>query len=136
MRLPLIFVFITERGYIMLPITKKYIDFNGVEREETFYFNLTKAELAEWELGVTGGLSKMVEKITAAKDVPALAKLFKAVVLKAYGVKSDDGRRFIKSNELTTEFTQTQAYSDIYMELAQDDQKAAAFINGIIPKVD
>ena len=74
----------------MLPITKKYIDFNGVEREETFYFNLTKAELAEWELGVTGGLSKMVEKITAAKDVPALAKLFKEVVLKAYGVKSDD----------------------------------------------
>ena len=120
----------------MLPITKKYIDFNGVEREETFYFNLTKAELAEWELGVTGGLSKMVEKITAAKDVPALAKLFKELVLKAYGVKSDDGRRFIKSNELTTEFTQTQAYSDIYMELAQDDQKAAAFVNGIIPKVD
>ncbi len=136
MRLPLIFVFITERGYIMLPITKKYIDFNGVEREETFYFNLTKAELTEWELGVTGGLSQMVEKITAAKDVPALAKLFKDIVLKAYGVKSDDGRRFIKSDELTTEFTQTQAYSDIYMELAQDDQKAAAFINSIIPKVD
>ena len=120
----------------MLPITKKYIDFNGVEREETFYFNLTKAELAEWELGVTGGLSQMVEKITAAKDVPALANFFKEIILKAYGVKSADGRRFIKTEELTTEFTQTQAYSDLYMELAQDDRKAAVFINGIIPKVD
>ena len=120
----------------MLPITRKYTDFNGVEREETFYFNLTKAELADWEFGVTGGLSKMVEKITATKDIPALAKLFKEALLKAYGVKSDDGRRFIKSEELSTAFSQTQAYSDLYMELAQDDKKAAEFINGIIPKID
>lgn len=136
MRLPLIFVFITERGYIMLPITKKYIDFNGVEREETFYFNLTQEELTDWELGVTGGLSKLVEKITQTRDIPALAKLFKEAILKAYGVKSDDGRRFIKTKELREAFSQTQAYSDLYMELVQDDKKAAEFINGIIPKVN
>lgn len=120
----------------MLPIKRTYTDFNGVEREETFYFNLTKAELAEWELGVTGGLSKMVEKITAAKDVPALAKLFKELLLKSYGVKSDDGRRFIKSDALREEFAQTQAYSDLYIELAQDEKVAADFISGVIPKVE
>lgn len=120
----------------MLPITRKYTDFNGVEREETFYFNLTQAELTDWELGITGGLSKLVERITQTKDIPELAKLFKEAILKAYGVKSDDGRRFIKNEEVRTAFSQTQAYSDLYMELVQDDKKAAEFINGIIPKVD
>ncbi len=120
----------------MLPIKRTYIDFNGMEREETFYFNLTKAELAEWELGVTGGLSQMVEKISASKDVPALAQLFKDLLLKSYGVKSADGRRFIKNDQVRDEFVQTQAYSDLYMELAQDDKAAADFIAGVIPKID
>lgn len=120
----------------MLKLTRKYTDFNDVEREEDFYFNLTKAELAEWELGVTGGLSKIVEKISAAKDVPALAKLFKELLLKAYGVKSDDGRRFIKSEELSTAFSQTQAYSDLYMELATSDEATIDFINRIVPQID
>jgi hypothetical protein len=120
----------------MLKITKKYTDFNGVEREEDFYFNFTKAEVTELELGVTGGLSEMVKKIVATKDVPSLMKIFKELVLKAYGVKSDDGRRFIKNDALRDEFAQTQAYSDLFMELATDDQKAADFINKVLPKVD
>lgn len=117
----------------MLKKTIKYTDFNGVERSEDFYFNLTKAEIMEMEMGTTGGLSEMINKVIAAKDVPTIIKMFKDLVLKAYGVKSDDGRRFIKNDAIRDEFAQTEAYSELFMELATDSDKAAAFVNGIVP---
>ena len=110
-----------------------YTDYNGVERTEPFYFNLSKAELMEMELGVTGGMTEMLNKIIAAKDAPSLMKTFKEMIMKAYGVKSDDGKRLIKSEELSIAFTQTEAYSVLFMELITDDKAAADFVNGIIP---
>ena len=110
-----------------------YTDYNGVERTEPFYFNLSKAELMEMELGVTGGMMEMLNKIIDAKDAPSLMKTFKEMIMKAYGVKSDDGKRLIKSEELSTAFTQTEAYSVLFMELITDDKAAADFVNGIIP---
>ena len=110
-----------------------YTDYNGVERTEPFYFNLSKAELMEMELGVTGGMTEMLDKIIAAKDAPSLMKTYKEMIMKAYGVKSDDGKRLIKSEELSIAFTQTEAYSVLFMELITDDKAAADFVNGIIP---
>ena len=110
-----------------------YTDYNGVERTEPFYFNLSKAELMEMELGVTGGMTEMLDKIIAAKDAPSLMKTFKEMIMTAYGVKSDDGKRLIKSEELSIAFTQTEAYSVLFMELITDDKAAADFVNGIIP---
>ena len=110
-----------------------YTDYNNVERTEPFYFNLSKAELMEMELGVTGGMTEMLDKIIAAKDAPSLMKTFKEMIMKAYGVKSDDGKRLIKSEELSIAFTQTEAYSVLFMELITDDKAAADFVNGIIP---
>ena len=110
-----------------------YTDYNGVERTEPFYFNLSKAELMEMELGVTGGMTEMLNKIIAAKDAPSLMKTFKEIIMKAYGVKSDDGKRLIKSEELSIAFTQTEAYNVLFMELITDDKAAADFVNGIIP---
>ena len=110
-----------------------YTDYNCVERTEPFYFNLSKAELMEMELGVTGGMTEMLNKIIAAKDAPSLMKTFKEMIMKAYGVKSDDGKRLIKSEELSIAFTQTDAYSVLFMELITDDKAAADFVNGIIP---
>lgn len=110
-----------------------YTDYNGLERTEPFYFNLSKAELMEMELGVTGGMTEMLNKIIAAKDAPSLMKTFKEMIMKAYGVKSDDGKRLIKSEELSIAFTQTEAYTVLFMELITDDKAAADFVNGIIP---
>jgi hypothetical protein len=118
----------------MFKKTVTYTDYNDVERTETFYFNLTKAEVLEMELSTTGGLSAMIQGVIDAKDTPQLIKIFKDLVLKAYGKKSEDGRRFIKTPELTAEFSQTEAYSDIFMELATDDKAASAFVEGITPK--
>lgn len=118
----------------MIKITKTYVDYNEVERTEDFYFNLTKAEVTEMELSKEGGISAYIKAIIAAKDMPELIKLFKEIVLKAYGQKSLDGRRFIKNEELTEDFSQTEAYSMIFMELATDSNKAAEFINGVMPK--
>lgn len=111
-----------------------YTDYNGVERKEDFFFNFTKAELLEMELGTTGGLSEMIQKIIDTHDTPAIIKIFKEIVLKAYGQKSPDGKRFIKTPELTTEFMQTEAYSTLFMELATNTDKAADFINKIVPQ--
>ena len=110
-----------------------YTDYHGVERTEPFYFNLSKAELMEMELGVTGGMTEMLDKIIAAKDAPSLMKTFKEMIMKSYGIKSDDGKRLIKSEELSIAFTQTEAYSVLFMELITDDKAAADFVNGIIP---
>lgn len=120
----------------MLKKTFTYTDYNGVERTEDHYFNLSKAELMEMELSTTGGLAEMINKIVAAQDAPAIVKVFKDLVLKAYGQKSADGRRFIKSKELADEFSQTEAYSQLFMELATDADAAAKFVNGIVPAMD
>lgn len=117
----------------MLKKTITYTDYNGVERTEDFYFNLTKAELLEMELTSVGGFSEMVQKIINTKDGPALTAIFKDLILKAYGEKSADGRRFIKNDEIRDAFSQTEAYSNLFMELATDDNAAAAFINGVMP---
>ena len=117
----------------MLKKTVTYVDYNGVERTEDFYFNLSKAEVAEMELSVQGGFSKMLEEIVASKDNVQIVNLFKQMVLKSYGEKSPDGRRFVKSDEIAQAFAQTEAYSEIFMELALDEKKAADFVNGILP---
>lgn len=117
----------------MLKKTITYTDYNGVERTEDHYFNLTKAEIMEMELSTTGGLAEMIQKITAAQDAPAIIKLFKDLVLKSYGEKSPDGRRFIKSKEISDAFAQTEAYSQLFMELATDADAASKFVNGIMP---
>ena len=117
----------------MLKKTLTYEDFNGVERTEDFYFNLSKAEVTEMELSVEGGFSKMLEDIVKSKDNMQIVKLFKEIVLKAYGEKSADGKRFVKSKEIAEAFSQTEAYSEIFMELALNEDAAAAFVNGIMP---
>ena len=117
----------------MLKKTVTYVDYNGVERTEDFYFNLSKAEVTEMELSIEGGFSKMLEEIVKSNDNARILELFKEMVLKAYGEKSADGRRFVKSKELAEAFSQTEAYSEIFMELAMDEKAAAAFVNGIMP---
>lgn len=117
----------------MLKKTITYTDYNGLERKEDFYFNLSKAEIATMEMSTEGGLAEMITKVVEAKDQVAIIKIFKDLVLSSYGEKSADGKRFIKSDELSTAFSQTEAYSIIFMELATDAEKAAEFVNGIIP---
>lgn len=118
----------------MIKKTITYVDYNGTERTEDFFFNLNKAELMEMELGTKGGLAEQLQRIIDAQDTPEIIKVFKTLLLKAYGQKSPDGKRFIKTPEITAEFEQTEAYSELFMELATDDKKAADFVNGIVPK--
>lgn len=121
----------------MIKKTIKYTDYNGVEREENFWFNLTKAELMEMEMSTTGGLAETIQKIVDTQDAPAIIKIFKELVLKAYGEKSADGKRFMKRDAngiaLSTYFAETEAYSTLFMELATDAEAAANFVKGIIP---
>ena len=121
----------------MIAKTIKYKDFNGVEREEKFFFNLTKAEVTEMELSTEGGLAERLTRIVESKDSAAIIKEFKAIILKSYGEKSADGKRFRKTDDagvpLSIAFSETEAYSNLFMELATDDKVAAEFINGIMP---
>ena len=118
----------------MIKKTIEYVDYNGENRKEEFYFNLSKAEVMELEMSKNGGLSEYIQRIVKSSDNAAIMALFKEIICKAYGEKSLDGKRFIKNKELTDAFVQTEAYSELFMELATNADEAAAFINGIIPK--
>jgi len=120
----------------MLVKKVKYTDYKGNQREEELYFNLSKAEVAEMELSHQGGLSEKINRIVATQDSKEIIELFKDLIVKSYGVVSDDGRRFIKNDQLREEFVQTEAYSELFMELASDADEAARFVNGIIPQVE
>lgn len=111
-----------------------YTDYNGVERKEEFFFNLTKAELLEMEMGIVGGFNAMVQRAIDAQDQPTLIATFKDLLLKSVGVKSADGRRFIKNDEVRADFKETEAYSILFMKYATDAEAASKFINGIVPK--
>ena len=118
----------------MLKQTITYTDFNGVERSEDFYFNLTKAELVELEMGHAGGLSESLQKIVAAEDGGAIIREFKTIILKAYGKRSEDGSRFVKNDKMREEFETSEAYSVLFIKLVTDADAAAKFVSGIMPQ--
>ena len=120
----------------MLKKTITYTDDDGLERTEEFRFNLTKAELVDMELTTAGTFSETMKRIIAEKDIIRIAKLFKELLLKSYGVKSDDGKRFVKSQELSEAFSQTEAYSDLYIELLSNPEEAAKFFAEVAPKME
>lgn len=117
----------------MLIKTIEYTDYNGNKRVEDKYFNFSKAELMEMELSTAGGLSGLIDKIIKTQDMPGLVKIFKELILKSYGEKSPDGVQFIKNDEIRQRFEQSEAYSELFMELATNNESAAKFVNGIIP---
>lgn len=124
----------------MLKKSITYVDYNGSTKTEDFYFNLNKAEVMEMELGTSGGFADMINRVVAANDGPAIVKIFKDLVLKAYGEKSFDGKYFLKEDEngrrLSDKFKQSEAYSVLFMELATNADAASEFVNGIAPAAD
>ena len=117
----------------MIKETITYTDYNGNERTEDFYFHLTKAEIMKMEMGVKGGLAESINRIIAAQDTPALIEVFEDLIKKSYGVKTADGRGFLKRAEDLEAFMATEAYSILFMKLATDADAAAKFINGVVP---
>ena len=120
----------------MLRRSFTYTDYDGIERTEECYFNLNKAEVAEMEVTFEGGLARYLNKIVEAKNGKAIMEKFKWLILKAYAEKSDDGRRLVKSEELSKAFSETEMYNILFMELITDAKKAADFVAAILPPVD
>lgn len=116
----------------MIKKTITYTDYDGNKRTEDLFFNLSKAELIEMELSESGGMEKMLKRIIAEQDTRKIMEIVKSIILKSYGKKSDDGRRFIKSEELSQEFLQTEAYSELLLELMSNEEAASAFMNGLV----
>lgn len=117
----------------MLEKEFEYTDYNGVVRKEKHYFNFSESEMTEMQLMKVGGFAEYLQSIIDAKDQTVLVTVFKDLILKAYGVKSEDGRRFIKSPATSEEFAQTEAYSQLYMSLVSSEQAALDFFRGVIP---
>lgn len=119
----------------MLKKTIEYTNYNGEVVKEDFYFNLSKAEVMEMQLSTAGkdGYAGYLQSLVESKDVPAIVKAFKTIILKAYGIKSADGRRFEKSEEISKSFEQTEAYSVLYMELISDGKACEDFIKAVMP---
>lgn len=117
----------------MLKETIKYTDYNGTEREEDFYFNLSRAELIDMEYSTAGGLKELLERIIKEKDTVKIYQMFKTIVMRSYGEKSDDGKHFVKSKEISEAFAQTEAFSELMMKFVSDAEFAAKFVNGVVP---
>ena len=117
----------------MFKKTITYVDFDGVERTEDFYFNLSKSEVIKLELSYPGGFEKYIDTIVKSNDGAAIMKVFNDIIMMSYGEKSTDGKRFVKSKELSDAFAQTPAYDQIFIELCTDNNAAAAFVNGVMP---
>lgn len=112
----------------------KYEDFDGVEREEDFYFNLTKTELVKWNYSASGGLEEAVKKIIDTKDAKELLKIYDKIITMSYGIKSPDGKKFVKSEEIANDFKDTNAYDVMFIEYLSHPESFNAFIDGIMPK--
>lgn len=119
----------------MLKKTIKFKSFADDDLEETFFFNLTEAEATTWELSLAGGLSGMLEKVMEGKDVPKIIEFFEEFIMRSYGEISPNKKRFIKSDALSLEFSQTDAYNKLFIALLTEEGFAADFVNGIIPAV-
>jgi len=117
----------------MISETITYPGFDGREFTDTFYFNLTKAEVTELQVSEKEGYAEMLERIVNAKDVKEIVANFKKILLASYCIKSDDGRTPIKSEELSRNFGSSEAYSILFMKLIENDDSGAAFIRGILP---
>lgn len=126
------FIYEKEK-FKMITKTITYTDFDGNEQTESFMFNLTKAELYEMQMGIQGGLNAFLDKVREENNFPEMINFFKTMITKSFGRLSEDRKRFIKSDAMTEEFTQTAAYSEIYMELAGNPESAEAFMLGIMP---
>ena len=119
----------------MYKITKKYEDFNGVEKEEDFYFNLSKADILKMELSEEGGMDKRLQRLVKTQDMKEAIKVFEGLLLMSFGIKTDDGR-FVRNEEARQRFMSSAAYSEIYFELATDPDEAKKFIEGVLPKAE
>lgn len=120
----------------MFKHTIKYVDYNGNEREDTCYFNLSKAEVMEMELSTKAGISEKIKMMIATNDNEKIIETYKDLILRSYGIKSEDGRRFIKSKELRESFEQSEAYSEFFIEMLSDNDLQLKFINGIVNGVN
>lgn len=122
----------------MLKKTITYTDYNGNDRTEDFYFNLSKSELATMQMSVDGGLKERLELIVQKQNIPALIETFRDLIHRSYGEKSPDGRQFLKKDanghDLATAFEQTEAYDQLFMELCYNAEAASKFVNGVLPK--
>lgn len=118
----------------MIKKTITYTDFNDEIQEEDFYFNLTKDELIRFGTKYPGGLEQKIEKLIKSNDVQEVYDIFRTIILEAYGEKSEDGKRFIKSEEMSVAFSQTNAFSELIMELINNSEYGAKFIEGLLPK--
>lgn len=120
--------------FYMLKKKIKYRNYSGVERERTLYFNLTKSEITKMALSVDGGLDTILTSIVESENMPELMKYFEKILLASYGEKSDDGERFMKGPDISKKFQESPVYDDFFMELITDEEKAAEFINAVMPE--
>ena len=117
----------------MIKKTVTYEDIEGNKRTEDFYFNLTKAELSEMASSEEGGFENYLKRIIETKDANKMIAIIKDIIAKSYGVRTDDGKFFRKSKELSEAFLGSDAYSEVFMDIAANPDKANEFMLGILP---
>lgn len=112
-----------------------YVDYNGIERTEDFYFHLNDMEWVRWDAEKGGSLLETFEKVGHSGDPKLIMETFEELIRRSYGEKSDDGKRFVKSDEISAAFMQTEAYNEFFLKLVTDAEAASAFVNALVASV-
>jgi hypothetical protein len=109
-----------------------FTDFDGNNQVEEAYFNLTEPEIVRLDAKFVGGLDAFTKNIDPVNRPEEVVDLFEDVLSSSYGVKSEDGRRFVKDPVVVGQFLDSAAYSALFMELLGDAEAAAAFMEGVL----
>lgn len=110
----------------------KYRDFNDNEAEETAMFNLSENDILDILVEFPEGFETVIENWEKTGDFSEMIRLFKIIIKKAYGVKSEDGKYFRKSDEASEDFMQSAAYEELFRRLRTDEALAIEFFTNLI----
>lgn len=111
----------------------KFTDFNGKSQTEVGYFNINKAELGKLQMRHNGTYLDYLKLLSERKKVEEMYNFVYELILDSYGEKDPEGRKFIKTPEMRTDFEQSLAFSEMIVDLVSNPDDLANFVKGIMP---
>lgn len=116
----------------MVKKTIAYTDFNGVQRKDDFFFHMSLPEVTRLQASVSPEtFDEHILRIAKEGKEGAILQLLEKIILGAYGVKSPDGKSFIKTQEETRNFEYSQAYAELFEQLLLQPEEMRVFAEGI-----
>lgn len=110
-----------------------YKDYDGNDKTDTLYFHLNKFEWLELETYTKGGLIENLQHAIETGNAKKTIDILKKIILRAYGEKDPETGTFEKNDDIAIRFSKTDAFSELFYELAYNEEASKTFFLGLIP---